>query len=37
LVSVSAGAASADDTTVTVINLAAGQTIAMGSTEDNGI
>jgi hypothetical protein len=37
LVSVSAGAASADDTTATVSNLAAGQTIAMGSTAANGI
>ena len=37
LVSVSAGAASADDTTLTLSNLAAGQTVAMGSTAANGI
>ena len=37
LTSISAGAASADDSTVTVNNLVSGQTVAMGSTAANGI
>jgi len=37
LISLSAGAASADDTTVNLTNVANGQVIAMGSTAANGI
>jgi len=37
LISISAGAATADDSTLTLSNLAAGQTIAMGATAANGI